>query len=786
MFLLNLRLSISLLLKRPVVTGIKLLGLTIGVAVATLLMVYADQEFSYDSHFKNSDRIYRSLTTWKEGSSIGINPICLRSLYEGSTEALPEVESVVQIYRGGRPDIRIGDQLFKSKRMLYADPEFVDVFTPKQIAGDIRSALSSPGTLVITDRLARILFGTDNPIGKNLVVNEMEYSVEAVMEEFPYNTHFKFDFLAAMVDVDYLSRMGGLEFFTYTLFREGVDLERAVEKASDFYEGLVKQQFQQIKAELGADMEPLTRIHLFTTAGYDLSPNGDVTIILSLTLLAILILILALSNYINLFLVHSENRSLEIGIRKASGSGQKRLLGLFFGESLGITLISFILALILLHSTANWIRTTFLLSLDPEIWSDPGFYLKVCLLMLITAALAGLYPAFYLSRLNPVRAIFSSGQGGSRKNRLMRIAVVFQFSITVFLITGIGFLYKQMNYISTVPLGFDAKGVLMISNLNSTLVNNQDAIKEALVAIPDVEYAGASQGSPASGKSGQLIYKFGETPETAISIAEERVRSGYFETLGIELLAGRFFREGSEYDSKCVILNETAVQRLGLDNPIGSRVAMFADPVEVIGVVKDFHFRSLKSNIGPLVFTFYNPAIYIFMVKALPGNEAVVMKKVREVLAGFDSQQEVSISFLDNQIRNRYNQEQQLSRILLAGALLAIILSVMGLFALSLFSIQDRTKEIGVRKVLGGSISAVTGTLVWSITKWTLIAIPIGAIPAYWVMAKWLANFAYKTNLSWWMFIPAGCIAVSIALLTVIFQVIRVANKNPVESLRYE
>ncbi|MCD6347341.1 MAG: ABC transporter permease [Bacteroidales bacterium] len=785
MFFLNLRLSLSLLLKRPVVTAIKLIGMTIGIAVATLLMVYADQEFSYDSHFQNASRIYRTLTIWKEGSSIGINPICLRSLYEEAPGALPEVESIVQIYRGDSPDIRIGDKVFQSKRLLYADPELVDVFTPRQIAGDIRSALSSPGTLVITDRLASTLFGSESAIGKTLIVNEKEYSVEAVMKELPYNTHFHFDFLAAMVDLDYLSQLGGLEFFTYTLFHENIDQEKAISKATAFYGNMVKTHFQQSQSDLDAEMEPITRIHLFTSAGYDLSPNGDVTIILSLSLLAVLILVLALSNYINLFMVHSENRSLEIGIRKASGSGQKRLIRMFFGESLGFTLISFLLALMLLHATSNWIRTTFMLALDPEIWSDPAFYLKVLLLMLITAVIAGLYPAFYLSALNPVRAINSSTHSGSRKRSLMRIAVIFQFSITVFLITGIGFLYKQMNYISKVPLGFNSADVILVSNLNSTLINNQDAIKEALIAIPDVEFAGASQGTPASGKSGQLIFKYGEAEESSISIAEERVRVGYFQTLGIELVAGRYFRDGSSYDKDCVILNETAVKRLALDNPIGSRVVM-NDVAEVIGVVKDFHFESLKHDIGPLVFSFYSNNIYNFMVRARNGTAATVKDKVRAVFEKFDPQQPVHISFLDNQISSRYYREHQLSRILLAGALLAIILSVMGLFALSLFAIQDRTKEIGVRKVLGGSISSITSTMIWSLTKWTLIAIPIGAIPAYWVMAKWLANFAYKTNLSWWMFIVAGAIAIIIAFLTVIFQVLHLANKNPVESLRYE
>ena len=786
MIFLNTKLSLILLAKRPVVSIIKILGLTIGVAVASLLMIYADQEFSYDKHFEKSDRIYRTLTVWKEGNSSGVNPICLRSVYDETVAKVPEAESVVQIFRGGAPDIRIGEDLYNYKRLLYADPEFVEVFTPKLLAGDIKRALSSPRMLVITNKLAETLYGEENPIGKMAVIQENTYTIEAVVEEMPYNTHFKFDMLAAMVDVDYLLDMGGLEFFTYTLFRENSNMDDGIRKCTELSLSQINTKFGQLNAEFEIEMEPLTRIHLFTKAGYDLSANGDVTIIVSLSLLAILILVLALTNYINLYLVHSENRSLEIGIRRASGSGRRRLLSLFFGESLVFTFVAYCLGLILLHSSANWIRTTFSLGLDPEIWTDPSFYLKIVGLMFLTAILAGLYPALFLSNIKPVKAIYPSSQGGSRKNRLTRIAVIFQFSITVFLITGIGFLTRQLNYVEKMPLGFESENVMIIRNMNSKLVANQDEIKSQLRSIPGVLSAGASQGTPVSGKSGQLIYKFGESENNGISIAEERVQTGYFETLGISLADGRFFRDGSPYDNSCVILNKTAVQRLGLENPVGSQVVLGNEPREVIGVVKDFHFMSLKHAIGPLVFTNYNENIYNFMVKIEPESAAQVKKSVAAIMATFDPNQAVNFRFLDDSIQANYYAERQLAKILFAGAILAILLSVMGLFAMSLFAIQDRTKEIGIRKVLGAKVSQVGLILTWSQVKWTLFAIPIGAMPAYWIMSNWMNNFMFKATLVWWMFIPAGLIAISIAILTVSIQTILVARRNPIDSLRYE
>ena len=774
---------------------ITIFGFAAGLSAALLLLIFIQHELSYDQHWPHGDHIFRMSTTLYENSNLVEFPICLRKAFTQLPAEVPGIEAAVQIYRTRNPEIALPEKRFRNLHFFYVDSTFFSVFRMQAVAGDLNRALQTPDALVLNQTTARQLFGDTDPIGQTISVSEYSlqrpgqpFRIAAIVPDLPGTSHFDFDVLLPMATNQNTKLMGGLEYYTYYLLRSSAPLTATLAEIDQVYRGILQRWADNLGDAFtpGSRLIPLKDIYLNSQTRNELGPTGDAKTIRIFALLTGLILLIAIANFVNLFLVQGSKRSLETGMRRTLGATRLDLIRHFMKESFLMSGISFLIALylvsILVTPFANLVRRP----LTTDALLQPQYFLGIVGLFLLVAIFAGAYPAWFLSRPQPLQALKGVTSTGKPKQRLRKGIVLLQFGICMLLLTNLLVLQAQFDYMNSQPLGFDAKNVVAYRNLSPKLQEDYALIKNDLLQYPDVTGVTGSHSRPGEGASGQTVKCFGRPDDSSISVREVRVQPDYFQTYGMKLKVGRSFSADRPADRSAVILNEAAVRALDLTEPIGSRVLMFDDPLDVIGVVDDYHYSSLRDPIQPEIFTYYRDQIFTVSIRVQSGSTPGTTERINAIFNKYDPEYVPDYVFLNDAFAAMYGGEYRLIQLVRGGAVLAVILTILGLGAILATTIQQRTKEIGVRKVVGASSHEIVRMLIGSELAPLIVTTLLAGLMADWTIGQWLENYAFRIEMSWLFFLASGLLLLSIAAFVTIIISYRAALANPVEALHYE
>jgi putative ABC transport system permease protein len=796
------------LLKNKGFTAINVLGLALGLATCLLIVFYVFDELSYDRYNTKIDRIYRINSEIKFGGNENSYAVCPAPTAAALKATFPEVEQVVRFRSRGGFQVKKGNQDIEEDNMIYTDPSIFDVFTINMMDGNPATALKEPHSVVLTDEMARKYFGrTDNVVGQLMTFGDTaSYKVTGVIKKLPKESHFNFDFYLSLStyhsdeDLAWFSN----NFNTYVLLRPGTNPEKFQAKLNPF---LRKQAGPQLQSILHIDfdqlekqgnyfrfsMMPLKDIHLHSSMVNEMAMNGNIITIYIFSCIALFILLIACVNFMNLSTARSANRAREVGVRKVLGSARLQLIVQFLTESVLITLVAAIIAIFIAwallpvfnHMSGKELVVT------PQIlgWLLPVLFGIVVLIGFV----AGAYPAFFLSAFQPIQVLKGKLAGGFKGGFLRGSLVVFQFFISIVLIIGTLVVYNQLKYIQDKDLGFDRDHVLIVNRVWQ-LGNNDKTFRNEVSQLAGVKSASLSGFLPTSDVGNST--SFFKTPtldqKNALLTQEWFADENYIPTLGIKMAAGRNFSPQMPTDSDALIINEAAAEQLGFTNAIDHILYAPDDPMakhmkkyHIIGVMKNFNYRSLKEDIKPLLLV-YQDDRGAMTVRIKSSNIPALIDQIKTKWASFVPNKEFSYSFMDEAFDNQYRTEQRTGGIAIALTSLAIIIACLGLFGLAAYAAEQRTKEIGIRKVLGASVSTIVGMLSKDFIKLVLIAIVLAVPIGWYAMDKWLQNYANRIHIQWWVFALAGFGAIVIAFITISFQSIKAALTNPVKSLRSE
>jgi len=766
---------------------ISIFGLAIGMAVCILLMLYVQHELSYDRFHINADNIYRLCNPEHPYHS----PQTAKILADN----LPEIKNYARILVRGEQIIQYNEKRFKEAEFVYADPELFQIFSFKFKHGNPETALQKPFTMVISEKIAYKYFGNENPIGKVFKLNnEYDYVIAGVMEDMPQNSHFRYDFFALLTNADdvfgerLMNHWGWQNFLVYFHVQDNFSIEEFETKCSQLI--AEHRNIEQNEPQPEYSIQQLKDIHLYSSHfENDIQPQNSITYVLIFSAIGVLILLIACFNYINLLTANANTRANEIGIKKAVGATRNQLAMQFIGESLAVLFIAFFLSLIIVKMCLPIFN-----GLSGKVFSFASLIqMKILMsilgIILITGILAGFYPAFFLSAFRPVQALKTSTASGTSKFQFRRLLVGSQFTIVIILICSAILMFRQINYLQQKELGFNKEYILVSEVGDFEDVDRYNTLKQALLQQSVVISVSSASRVPSDDLNnwGGLLPQ-GQTEW--ITMPFVHIHHDYFETLGIEASQGRLFSNKLETDVKhAIILNEAAMKKLGVhENPIGRMVQCNwpESNRKIVGIIKDFHFESLYEQIRPAAFVIHYSECWQLMVKVRPSNVKSTTNTIREISSRFYPDWIFEFHFLDDRLEQIYQKDNRILQLMGYFTALAIFIACMGLFGLASFMMKRRIKEIGVRKVLGASVTHILITLTKNFTKWILLANVISWPVAYYFMNNWLQNFAYRIDLTIWPFLMAGFFALIIALLTVSWQAVKAARTNPVDSLRCE
>ncbi|MGE5406405.1 MAG: FtsX-like permease family protein [Methanosarcina sp.] len=785
MILLQLRILFRNYKNTQLYSAITILGLTVGMTATILLFIYVRYELSYDRFHEKSERIYRinSILTQETDEMI---PVCIGLKDSTIQKQVPEIEELLQIkeWNSFKRELTYDNVKFKNISLIYSDPNIHKVFTIKYLRGNPDEALKSPNSVVITRSLSEKIFGTIDVIGKIIYekYSKNPITVNGVIEDYPTTSHLKIDAICPLISIPYIYN-SGCELSTYVLFHKNINLEEAVNKTMISYNTILSQHFNNSVKKTGCVLQKLTDIHLRSgfqdKGGFD----ADYKKLFIYMSLALLVLLTAIINFINLLTAQYEGKLRDIGIQKAVGGSRIQIVISFLIKSLIYSFISLIFAAFLVDTLFPDLAQILNRDLMSTYHNNLTLFVGLPLLAVIVGLISGIYPALLISKFSPDNLI-KKRLSATRNGWFTKILVVMQFSIMIFLLVSLLVMKKQISFMKNADLGINTEGVITITSLNGNLEKSYSAIKNAMKSIPEIKSIGASTHPFGGGPSGQRIEIIGNGPKNEYPINEYRVMPGFFETLGFKFFAGRPFDEKIKTDVKAAVLNETAVKSFGLTDPFNCRILM-GDTMHIIGIVKDFHFSSLEKNIEPMMFTYDNRMSYLEL--KLSGNDIhTVLPKVEKVIKEFDPAYLMDYIVLEDFCRDKYGSYEQMETLSTYAGIISLVLAMLGLYALTAIMVQKRTKEIAMRKINGATRIQVVRLLVSAYLPQVCVAFLIAAPIGWYVMHGWLKNFAYKTGLSWWIFLLTGLIALAIALLTVSWQSWKASTINPVESLRFE
>jgi len=799
------------LIKQKAFSILNISGLAIGLSCFLLIAIYIIDEISFDKFHTKASRIYRINSAIRFGGADMKLAVTADPMGAALKKDYPQVEEYVRIYNSNGGKLIKKDLAFiPESRVAHVDSTFFNVFTLDVLEGDAKTALNEPNTVVLTESAAIKYFNTTKAVGKTIETNERNstlYKVTAVIKDIPRTSHFDFDFLFSMDNVEYgWGSFLSHNFYTYLLLKEGTDVKQFEKSFDQFISNYVMpeakqvmniqsiEEFQKSGNNISYNLIPITDIHLKSDYTPEITAGGNLQYVYIFSAVAIFILILACINFMNLTTARSANRAKEVGIRKVLGTERKQLIGQFLCESTLMALISLLLAICIAFLVLPLFNDVSGKQMELQTLFSPVTLPLLIALPFVVGILAGSYPAFYLSAFQPIQVLKNKLQFGSKGGGLRSALVVFQFATSIVLIIGTIVIYRQLNYIQTKQLGFKKDQVLVIDDF-SMLGQNAEAFRNEMLKQPSIKNATFSSYLPVANSSrndNTFSKEAVMDSKSGFNMQVWKVDDQYIPTMGMELTRGRNFSKVFATDSNSVILNESAAKILGYDDPVGKKIYTITDyetgalsAFQIIGVVKNFHFQSLKENIGPLSLQL-GRSIGSASFKIEAGSTAGILKQAESIWKSMAPNMPFNYRFLDEAFDQMYRAEQRVGKIALIFSVLAIFIGCLGLFGLAAFVAEQRTKEIGVRKVLGASVNGIVHLLSKDFIKLVFIAFIIAAPIAWWAMNQWLQDFVYRVTISWWIFLAAAFIALSIALITVSFQAIKAALTNPVKNLRAE
>jgi len=762
---------------------INIIGLSIGIACTIMILLWISDELSFDRFHENADHIYRVVnidyTTNKTFHSWLTPPPLAPALKEN----FPEIVNAAR-YRYRRNNlVKYGEQHSKETG-AFTDPAIFEIFTFHFIHGNPQTALADPNSIVITEKMAHKYFQKENPINQILnVENLIELKVTGVIADMPPNSEFQFDFITPLINLnefygikDFIDNWRLFGFQTFVLLPEGVSVPELNQKIAGFHEK--NDPSHKVKLYL----QPLKEVHLHALGG-----GGKIIYVYSFSLIALFILIIACINFTNLATARSAKRAKEVGLRKVVGANRLNIIKQFFGESILLSIIALFLALIIVELFLPAFNNLTAKQLRLNLFSNTHI-LSLIVITLITGLIAGSYPALFLSAFQPAHVLKAPlFKSALSQGRLRKILVVIQFSLSIILIICSLLVSNQLEYIRNKNLGFE-KANLVFLPLNDQLIDKYETVREELLrnpAITSVTTSSVLLGTQTNLSEIQADWE-GKDDSKKIGFHVVSVEFDFIKTFQMEIIEGRDFCEEITYDWQNVIINEEAVKQMGLENPVEKRFSVFGGEGKIIGVVKNFHLTSLHDRIEPIILTFCDNWNHHLVARINTDNVPEVIHYLKDVYEKCAPDFVFEYHFLDEDFEQLYRSEQRMGQLFKYFTLLAIFISCLGLFGLAAFTTEQRTKEIGIRKVLGASITSILTLLSKDITKWILIANIIAWPTAWFVMSKWLERFAYRIPIDVGTFFLAGFLVVLIALLTVSYQSIKAALTNPVNSLKYE
>ncbi|MFZ5973084.1 MAG: ABC transporter permease [Bacteroidota bacterium] len=798
------KIALRYLLRSKLHAGINITGLALGIASVFFMSIYMRHEWGYDKYLPGYENIYR--ITWESENPQTRTP---HPMAQALVSDFPEVESGVSLsplwaagltrevfsFRNLEKDIR-----YDEANVLAVDSTFFDVFGFPVIKGDAKEALRHVNGLLISESMARKYFGDEDPIGKQLAVNSDStlLQVMAIFKDVPPQSHFHFDFLVSYVreksfdPEDAYYSWADFGHFNYVRLRPGADfkaLEAELLTWARQYINVTDEQFRNMEAGgFGFRLQPIADIHLKSHLRWELEPNGNIEYVYIMAGAALLTLVIACINFMNLMTAKSTERAKEIGIRKTLGAVRGQISAQFLNESVLMAVLSLMLALLLIEGGLPFYNAF----TGQHFEMDYVVLLPTLLLVgLAVGLLSGIYPSLILSAMRPQAILKGNYRTGTSGSRLRSVLIVFQFAISMALVSGAVIIYSQMKYIRNKSLGFDKELVVTIPMKNEALRPRMQALKNELMRIEGVSHVSASSNLP-GGQYNQNAISLVERPQEEVTTSEAFVDYDFLKVMGIGLVEGRFYLPENMADSGATfVINETAARQLNIDPVVGREINWYAfendEPIRgrVIGVMEDFHFQSLHEPVRPLLFVLY-PAYNHLVVKINSNEIDKTLAGIQETYAQFDNQFEFQFSFLDERLNGQYVSEQQTGVIFTAFAVLAIAIACFGLFAMALLSFQHRIKEVGIRKVLGASQSALVVLLLKDFTQLILVAIVV-AIPFAWVMMdRWLDNFVYQVTIHPALFVLSGLLLLVLAWMILGYLTLRTSRINPSDVLKAE
>lgn len=788
MFTNYLKVALRNLMRYKAYSLITILGLAVGIAGTLLILIYMHFEMSYDNFHRHVDSIYRiSIVAKKEGKVEFDGPEFTPPIGPAMKEEFPEVENYTRISTARVAYFSFGERKMKVDEIHHADSTFFDVLSFELVAGNPRRALASPYSIVLTGGTAQRLFGAENPLGRSVQLDQQEsYIVTGIVKQPPANSHLQFNALISFSTLykdphRFMDWNGGNQYITYVKLLDGTTPEAVHKKFPAFMWRHINAQLATIAVSFEPYLQPLRDIHLY----YDPASDSLRTNLAIIGVVALLILLIACVNFVNLTTARATRRAKEVGVRKVFGASRRVLIRQFLGESLLLSALALLIAIFLVELVfpvyRNVVGEELVLA---GVMNLQNFGILFGLI-LIVGIVAGSYPAFYLSSFQAAETLRGTLPSGPAIGKGRSALVVLQFAISIALIVCTSVVMRQLHFTKTKELGFSKENILILPLVGEDAKTKSAMLKSAFLQLATVDGVAASSEIPRNGFTSNGYFPQGHDKPMMIHVID--VDEEFLKTYNIPLFRGRNFSTSLPTDKTAYLINETLANSLGWDDAIGKMITRNGTH-QVIGVVKDFHFASLHSTIEPLIIT-QQPWLDQFdylSVKVRSANISESLREIQEAWHRVIPASPFDYWFLDESFDQIYRSEQRFEQVFLAFSILSIVIALFGLLSLASFAAEQRTKEIGIRKVLGASVSGVTSLLSRDFVRLVLIANILGWPVAYYFMQRWLEDFAYRIDIEWWVFVSAGIATLLIALVTVSIQTLRVALANPVEALRYE
>ncbi len=782
----DLKFILRILKRNPVMLCTNVAGLAVALTTVIFTLTYLRYELSYDRHFKTSDRVVRLYSRVTDNTRTEVYGISLRRAYTQLPGKVPEIESAVQLYGGWTTSVQTKVNKIEKVGIFYADPEFFKVFGLSLNAGDEKTALLGTKSAVITTSLAEKLFHTTNCIGKTIESEGENAVITGVMDEIPKNSHLSFDLLISLSTLNMKWLSSSLEFQTYYLLKPNIDSKAAGAKIASAYDALMQDWARSYFAKVQSGVEPLTGLYLHSAASSYIPNHGSMKQMLIVGLIALFVLLTALLSYINLFIIQGEKRITEISTRNMFGATKASIAKLFFLETTIVFLISAFFAFLIIYKSIPYLSTLLLSKVDlSDLLSSGGIISCVILLFVLLVITSG-YPVLYLSRMKYALGLRGKISNTGNNNWLSAASVLIQFTVASFFISCVVIILSQLAYMYNVPLGFDKNNVIAVSNCSMPVSRKYESIKTELLKLPFITAVCGGEHFMGGGCSGQSIRTLADGENSNKAINEYREKPGFGELMQFKLIDGRLFRK-SMADSQAVVLNESAVKYLGIKPKAGQTILYKDERVEIIGIVRDFYYMGNPGDpIAPLVIAncfWGTPNIYIRSNSPLTGSQ---LMQIKSIFHRFDDNFIFNHQLLADIFDAMYRKENRLANMVFIGGAEVVFISLISLLALSVLKILRRTREIGIRKVNGSTVSQIITLLFRDILIIVAVAIFIASAGAYIVMSRWLADYVQRISLHPGYFLLSALFVFAIAIVATIWQAWQAASRNPVESLRHE